>query len=108
MYVGKNRQLSAAFEVDEEVLLEFRTYLAGRKIPFTESEITENLVWIKFKIEQEVLAWSMGAEQGMKILIENDPQVLSAVDHLAQAAALYAQARKIVAQRSGALTIERR
>jgi hypothetical protein len=32
MYVSKKREFTVAFEADDRILLEFRTYLAGRKI----------------------------------------------------------------------------
>jgi hypothetical protein len=42
-----------------------------------------------------------GTQEGFKVLLEADPQVQKAVDAIPQARALYENARKVVAQRSG-------
>ncbi len=42
-----------------------------------------------------------GQQEGFKVLLEADPQVQKAVDSIPQARALYQNARKIVAQRTG-------
>jgi len=41
-------------------------------------------------------------QEGFKVQLEADPQVLKAVEAIPQARALYQNARKIVAQRTGA------
>jgi carboxyl-terminal processing protease len=57
--------------------------------------------WIKRKIKQEVFMSTFGQQEGFKVLLEADPQVQKAVDAIPQARALYQNARKIVAQRTG-------
>jgi hypothetical protein len=44
---------------------------------------------------------TFGQQEGFKVLLEADPQVQRAVDAIPQARALYQNARKIVAQRTG-------
>jgi carboxyl-terminal processing protease len=64
--------------------------------------MAENLDWIKRKIKQEVFMSTYGTQEGFKILLEADPQVQKAIEAIPQARALYENARKVVAQRTGA------
>ena len=80
----------------------FREYLTKHNIKYTEPEYAENLDWIKRKIKQEVFMSTYGTQEGFEVLLEADPQVQKAVESIPQARALYENARKVVAQRSGA------
>ena len=80
---------------------DFRNYLTKRNVRFSEAEIADNLDWIKRKIKQEVFMSSFGMQEGFKVLLEADPQVQKGVESMPQARALYQNARKIVAQRTG-------
>ena len=93
--------ISRSFEVDDKVLHEFREYLGKHNIHYTEPEYTENLDWVKRKIKQEVFMSNYGTAEGFKVLLEADPQVQKAIESIPQARALYENARKVVAQRSG-------
>ena len=79
----------------------FRDYLTKHNIRYTEPEIAENQDWIKRKIKQEIFMSAFGQQEGFKVLLEADPQVQKAEDSIPQARALYQNARKVVAQRSG-------
>jgi carboxyl-terminal processing protease len=100
-YLGTKPEISHSFEVDDNLLHEFRSYLAKHNVKYTEPEYTENLDWIKRKIKQEVFMSTYGTQEGYKVLLEADPQVQKAVESIPQARALYQNARKIVAQRAG-------
>ncbi len=101
-YLGTKPTITHSFEVGENVLHEFRQYLAKHDVKYTEPEYAENLDWIKRKIKQEVFMSTYGTQEGFKVLLEADPQVQKAVESVPQARALYENARKVVAQRSGA------
>jgi carboxyl-terminal processing protease len=101
-YLGLKPEVTKNFIVDDAVLLEFRRYLDKQGIGYTEPEIAENLVWIKRKIKREVLTSVFGLSEGYKVELEDDVQVQKAVDSIPQARALYENARKIIAQRTGA------
>jgi carboxyl-terminal processing protease len=100
-YLGTRPTISKSFEVDDIVMRELRAYLAKHSIHYTEPELSENLDWIKRKIKQEVFLSSFGQQEGFKVQLEADPQVQKAVEAIPQARALYQNARKIVAQRTG-------
>src|ERR1700736_5638696 len=100
-YLGSKPTITKQFEVDDAVMKSFREYLTKHNVHYTEPEMAENQDWIKRKIKQEIFMSAFGQQEGFKVLLEADPQVQKAVDAIPQARALYQNARKIVAQRTG-------
>jgi carboxyl-terminal processing protease len=100
-YLGTKPTITKQFEVDDAVMKTFREYLTKHNVHYTEPEMAENQDWIKRKIKQEIFMSAFGQQEGFKVLLEADPQVQKAVDSIPQARALYQNARKIVAQRTG-------
>jgi carboxyl-terminal processing protease len=105
-YLGTKPTITHSFEMDDRVLKEFRDYLTKRNIRYTETEMADNLDWIKRKIKQEVFMSTYGTQEGFKVLLEADPQVQKAIEAIPQARALYENARRVVAQRAGATTTD--
>ena len=87
------------FVVDDAVIAEFKKYLADQHIQFTDQQIQQNLPWLKWEIKREVFTTLFGLNEGYKVELENDPQLDKAEESIPQAKALYANARKIVAER---------
>jgi len=100
-YLGTKPTITKDFEADDNVMRVFREYLGKHTVRYTEPEMAESLDWIKRKIKQEVFMSSFGQQEGFKVLLEADPQVQKAVEAIPQARALYQNARKVVAQRTG-------
>ena len=100
-YLGGKPAITKDFEVGDEVMKTFRDYLSKHNVRYIEPDMSENLDWVKRKIKQEVFFSTFGLQEGTKVLLEADPQVLRAEDAIPQARALYQNARKIVAQRTG-------
>ena len=80
---------------------DLRTFLSKHNVRYTEPEFADNQEWIKRKIKQEVFLSAFGQQEGSKVQLEADPQVQKAVEAIPQARALYENARKVVAQRTG-------
>src|ERR1700692_1769477 len=53
-YLGERPTITHEFNVDDEVMHQFRNYLTKKNVRFSEAEIADNLDWIKRKIKQEV------------------------------------------------------
>ena len=100
-YLGTRPTVTKNFEADENVMRELRGYLSKHNVRYTEPEFADNADWIKRKIKQEVFLSTFGQQEGVKVLLEADPQIQAAVEAIPQARSLYEAARKIVAQRSG-------
>src|SRR5215470_2242174 len=101
-YMGTKPTVSKEFEVDDNVMLQFRQFLDKKNVRYSQADLAENQDWIKRKIKQEVFMSAFGQQEGFKILLESDPQLLAAVDAIPKARALYQNVKKIIAQRSGA------
>jgi carboxyl-terminal processing protease len=99
-YLGTKPTITKDFDVDDNLMHTFRDYLAKHDVRYTEPEMAENLDWVKRKIKQEVIFSTFGMQEGIKVELEADPQVLKGIDAIPQARALYQNARRIVAQRT--------
>ncbi len=93
-----NRHISRSFEVDDQVMNEFRKFLEDQKVPYTEAELIENADWIKSNIKSELFISEFGQQEGLRVRAETDPQVLKALELLPQAKVLAENAKKIVAE----------
>jgi carboxyl-terminal processing protease len=97
-----NHKITKNFEVDENIMQEFRKSLEADNIPFTEADLLQNNDWIRSNIKSEVFVDAFGQEEGLKVKAETDPEVLRGLDLLPQARQLAENARKIVAERNSA------
>jgi carboxyl-terminal processing protease len=98
-YLGERPDISKDFTVDDTVLAQFRKFLTQQNVSFTEEQIQQDLPWLKWEIKREVFTTVFGLNQGYQVALENDPQLQQAVESIPQAKALYASARKVVAER---------
>ena len=98
-YLGEKPDVTKDFVVDDAVIAQFRKYLADQHIQVGETDIQQNLPWLKWEIKREVFTTVFGLNDGYRIALENDPQLDKAIASIPQAKALYANARKIVAER---------
>src|SRR5215467_2880323 len=103
-YLGTRPAITRDFEANDTVVGEFRKFLASKNLRYTETEMAENLDWVKRKIKQEVFVSMFGQQVGFKVQLETDPQLRAGINAIPQARALYEKARKIIAQRAGATT----
>jgi carboxyl-terminal processing protease len=95
------------FEADDQVVQDFRKFLDDQKVPYTEADLTQNMDWVRSNIKTEVLIDAYGQEEGLKAHAESDPEVLKALDLLPQAKQLADNAKRVVAERAAAHTVNR-
>jgi carboxyl-terminal processing protease len=104
-YLGQHPEITANWNPNPEVIKIFETYLTKEKVKYTEADIHDNLSWIEWKIRREVMTSVFGLNDGYKVELQNDPQVQRAIDLMPQARALYDNARKVLAERRSAESI---
>jgi carboxyl-terminal processing protease len=80
--------IDRSFQVDENILKEFRDQLQAQKIQFTEADIQDNLSQIKSQIRQEIFSALWGPEEGYKIAASQDKQIQTALEEFPKAEAL--------------------
>jgi carboxyl-terminal processing protease len=100
-YLGAKPNVTESFVVDDSVIADLKKFLAQEHVPFTDQQIDANLPWLKWQIKREVFTTLFGLNEGYKVALEDDPQLNKAIDSIPQSKALYANARKIVAERDG-------
>ncbi len=98
-YLGTRPDVTKDFVTDDAVIQQFRKYLGEQHIQVPEADIQANLPWLKWEIKREVFTTVFGLNDGYRVALENDPQLDKAVASIPQAKALYANARRIVAER---------
>jgi carboxyl-terminal processing protease len=101
-YLGTKPTITRDFTPDDNVMAQLEKFLGQQHIEYTQADIEQNLPWLKWETKREVVTTMFGLDAGYKVELENDPQLDKAVESLPQAKALYANARKIVAQRQTA------
>ncbi|HUJ41131.1 MAG TPA: S41 family peptidase [Candidatus Acidoferrales bacterium] len=99
-YLSQNPTVTKDFTVDDAVINEFRRFLAKEKIEYSESELAENMDWIKHRIKQELFLSVFGQAQAYKVELDNDVQLQRAVEELPEARALYDNTRKLLAEKT--------
>ena len=103
-YLAEKPDVTKEFVADDVVMNQFRKYLDQQHVKFTEPDIQDNLVWLKWKIKREVFTTVFGLNDGYKVELQDDPQLQKAEELIPQAKALYQNARKIVAERESGQT----
>jgi carboxyl-terminal processing protease len=98
---------SKNFEVDEQLMQDFRRFLDEQKIPYTEAELLENNEWVRSNIKSEIFIDAFGQEEGLKVRAETDREVIKALELLPQAKQLADNAKRVVAQRNGVHSVNR-
>jgi carboxyl-terminal processing protease len=82
-----------ALEITEPILDDFKTFLRDENIEFTDEDIQKNVDFIKRRIRQEVFTSSFGLQEGFKIGIQGDTQVLKALELMPEAKLLMTSGR---------------
>ena len=76
------------FQVNDEVMTEFRHFLNDQQITYNENEMTEVQDWVKANIKSELFTSVFGQQDGLKARAEWDPMIKKAIELLPQAAQL--------------------
>jgi carboxyl-terminal processing protease len=98
--IGKHVQKT--FEVDENVLTDFRRFLDDQKIPYTEAELQQNIDWTKSNIKAELFVNEFGQQEGQRVRAEADPLVSKGLEMLPRARELAENAKRTIAERNNA------
>ena len=91
--------ITKEFSPDDSVIAQLRKFLDQQHIKYTDQDLQANDSWLKWEIKREVFTTIFGLNEGYKVALENDAQLDKGIEMIPQAKALYANARKVVAQR---------
>jgi carboxyl-terminal processing protease len=98
-YLGTRPTITKQFSPDDAVIAQLRKFLDDQHVKYSDQELQANDAWLKWEIKREVFTTLFGLNEGYKVALDNDAQLDTGVEMIPQAKALYANARKIVAQR---------
>ena len=94
---GKASNPLPNLEITDAILADFKQFLRDRRVDFADEDIQNNVDYIKRRIKQEVYTSSFGLQEGFKIAIQGDAQVLKALEVLPEAKLLMTSGRTIPA-----------
>ncbi len=90
---GRSMKVPPKFEITDAIMEDFKQYLRGKHVDFTNEDIQNNLDFIKRRIKQEVFTSAFGLQEGFKVAIQGDTQVQKALEVLPEAKALMTTGR---------------
>jgi len=82
------------FQVDDDVMKQFKALLATEKIEYTDAEFAEAQDWIKASIKGDILTDQFGQAVGLEAKADWDPMIQKALALLPQAQTLESSAEK--------------
>jgi carboxyl-terminal processing protease len=90
------------FQVDEQVLNEFKAYLSSQNVPFTNDDLNGVMDWLKVSIKENIMTYQFGQLQGLRTRADWDPSIQKALTFLPEAQALEDNAHKVLAEKAQA------
>ena len=90
---GKGSRPVPKLEITDAIMDDFKTFLRSRNVELTDEDIQSNVDFIKRRIKQEVYTSSFGMQEGFKIAIQGDTQVVKALEALPEAKVLMTTGR---------------
>ncbi len=96
---GKDAKLPKGWEPDAAVINQFHSYLQSNNVTFTEAEFNDNRQWVKEQLKQEMYITAFNSDESERVKMEQDPEVLKAIDAMPKAKALVDAAKKLLVLR---------
>ena len=102
----KQHHLTQNFQLNDQVMQDFRSFLSRQNLTYSEADLAQNLDWVKWNLRSELFTDQFGMEAGLKVHAEADPEVVEALKLLPQARQLAQNARRIIAERRTAASLQ--
>lgn len=96
----KNPKSIPPLDITDSILEDFKSFLRGRNIEFTDEDIRQNVDFIKRRIRQEVFTSLFGLQEGFRVAIQGDNQVQKALEKMPEAKLLMTSGRTTPAAQS--------
>jgi carboxyl-terminal processing protease len=99
-YLAVHKTIPRDFQVNDEVIAEFKRFLEKEKIQITDQDFQDNLDFIKKRIHLQLVTVIFGEHEAARFSVENDDLVQKALENLPQARELLANAKKFMASKT--------
>jgi carboxyl-terminal processing protease len=90
---GKSPKSMPDLEVTEAVLSDFKAFLKEKAIDFTDEDIQNNVDFIKRRIRNEAYISLFGLQEGFRVAVQGDTQVIKALEVMPEAKLLMTSSR---------------
>jgi len=101
-----DKHVAKDFQADDNVMMEFRKFLDGEKVSFTEAELAQDRGWVTCNLKAEILLDEYGESQGRKVRSQCDPLVSKAMELMPKAKELAQNSQKTLAARQSKSTTQ--
>jgi len=98
-FLAKNPPLDRSFQVPDSMIAEFKQHLSKRGVQFEQKDFDNNRDFIRRSIKYEIFYNKFGVSDAARVLLEDDPQVLKAVELIPEAKELASKARRQLAEK---------
>jgi carboxyl-terminal processing protease len=78
-YVEEHPEIPKDFKVDEKVVDDFKAYLQRENVSFTDKDLQDSMDHIRKALRGQIVSVAFGADEGSKIMLEDDEQMLRVV-----------------------------
>jgi carboxyl-terminal processing protease len=99
-YLALHKTIPRDFQVNDEVLDEFKQFLGKESIQIADKDFQDNLDFIKQRIQLQLVTVIYGENEAAQISVTNDYLVQKAMESLPQARELLSKAKKYMASKS--------
>jgi carboxyl-terminal processing protease len=101
VYVA-NHTVDKNFQVDDEVIGEFKKFLSTSGIDYTDADLNSCMDWLKTDIKQYIIQIQSGQLAGLRVHADWDPMIQKALTYMPEAQALEDNAHKVLAEKAQA------
>ncbi len=99
-YLGIHKTIPHDFQVTNDVLDEFKRFLAAEKMQISDQDFKDNLDFIKTGTRYQLVRVVYGEDEAHRTEMESDPLVQKALDNLPRAKELQARAKRYIASKT--------
>jgi carboxyl-terminal processing protease len=99
-FLAKNPPVDPSFRVSDAMLNDFKQHIAKRGIEFTDKDFEDNRDFLRRMIRYEIAYNRLGVSDAQRVLLEDDPLVVKAIELIPEAKDLASKARRQLAERN--------
>ncbi len=99
-YLGIHKTVPPDFQVTDQAMQEFKTFLAKQHLEVSDKDLNANLDSIKKQIRLQLILFIYGENEADRISVQNDSLVQKALQQMTQAKELLANAKRYMASKS--------
>jgi carboxyl-terminal processing protease len=90
---AKAAKSAPRLEITDAILEDFREFLRSRKVEFSDDDFRNNVEFVKRRIKEQVYTSSFGLQEGYRVAVSGDSQVMKALELLPDAKQLMTTGR---------------